>query len=105
MLKAKAIVVSTMSGLTAKKVSIYRPYSPIIVTTPRYDVASSLSLNFGVYSAVVDECNNTDDIINTAKDVVNKYMECGEDDRIIITGSIPIKSVRGTNFIKIENVK
>lgn len=105
MLKAKAIVVSTMSGLTAKKVSIYRPYSPIIVTTPRYDVASSLSLNFGVYSAVVDECNNTDDIINTAKDVVNKCMECDEDDRIIITGSIPIKSVRGTNFIKIENVK
>ena len=104
MLKTKAIVVSTMSGLTARKVSIYRPYSPIVVTTPYKDVALSLTLNWGVIPVVVPEYDTTDEIIESAKRVTRKIMNIEEYDKIIITGGIPTKKIKSTNFIKIEEM-
>lgn len=104
MLKARALVVSSMSGYTAKKVSVYRPSSPIILTTPYKDVATSLSLNWGVIPVVVKKFSNTDEIIENAKIEVNKLMDIEKEDKIVITGGFPIKSIRGTNFIKIEEM-
>lgn len=104
MLKVRAIVVSSISGITARKVSIFRPYSPIIVTTPYKDVATSLSLNYGVIPVVVKEINSTDEIIESAKEVVKKLIDINEEDKIIITGGFPIKNSRNTNFIKIEEM-
>lgn len=105
MLKAKALVVSTMSGYTARKVSNYRPLSPIIVTTPYEDVAVSLSLNWGVIPVVVDKVDSTDSIIENAKKEVRKRIEIEKEDKIIVTGGFPIKSSRSTNFIKIEEME
>jgi len=104
MLKTRAIVVSSISGVTARKVSIFKPYSPIIVTTPYKEVATSLSLNWGVIPIVVEEVNTTDEIIETAKNEVRKLMDIKEDDKIIITGGLPLKNIRSTNFIKIEEM-
>ena len=104
MLNAKAIVVSTMGGYTARKVSSYRPECPIIVTTPHKDVALSLSLNWGITSVQVNKFSNTDEIIDTSKEEVRRIMNVEEGDKIIITGGFPIKKTRNTNFIKIEEI-
>lgn len=104
MLKTKAIVVSSISGITARKVSAYRPYSPIIVTTPYKDVALSLSLNWGIRPVIVDEVNTTDELIECAKEVASKVMSIQKDDKIVITGGFPLKTSRSTNFIKIEEI-
>lgn len=104
MLKVRAIVVSSVTGVTARKVSIFRPYSPVIVTTPYKDVATSLSLNWGVTPCVVSESNSIDDIIETAKVEVRNVMDVKEEDKIIITGGFPVKNSRSTNFIKIEEM-
>ena len=105
MIKAKALVVSSMSGYTARKVSNYRPLSPIIVTTPYSDVAVSLSLNWGVIPVVVEKVDSTDSIIDNAKIEVRKRMEIEKEDKIVVTGGFPIKSSRSTNFIKIEEME
>lgn len=104
MLKTKAIVVSSMSGITARKVSTYRPYSPIIVTTPYKDVALSLSLNWGIRPVIVDEVNTTDELIECAKEVVSRVISIEKEDKIVITGGFPLKTSRNTNFIKIEEI-
>lgn len=104
MLKTKAIIVSSISGITARKVSAYRPYSPIIVTTPYKDVALSLSLNWGIRPVIVDEVNTTDELIECAKEVASKVMSIQKDDKIVITGGFPLKTSRSTNFIKIEEI-
>lgn len=104
MLDAKAIVVSTISGYTARRVSNYRPHCPIIVTTPNKEVAGSLALNFGVKPIVVKKFTSTDDIINNAKEVSTKILDLKEDDKIIITGGFPLKKTKTTNFIKIEEI-
>jgi len=105
MLKAKAIVVSTISGYTAKRVSGYRPKCPIIATTPYKETATSLSLNWGIIPVVVNKFNSTDDIIENAIEEVKKKIKIEKEEKIIITGGFPIKRSRGTNFIKIEEIK
>ncbi len=104
MLKAKSLVISSMSGYTARKVSTYRPSSPIVVTTPYKDVATGLSLNWGIIPVVVNKFNCIDDIIENSKEEVRKIMDVEEEDMIVITGGFPTKNFRSTNFIKIEEL-
>lgn len=104
MLKAKSLVISSMSGYTARKVSTYRPSSPIVVTTPYKDVATGLSLNWGIIPVVVNKFNCIDDIIENSKEEVRKIMDVEEKDMIVITGGFPTKNFRSTNFIKIEEL-
>ena len=104
MLNAKAIVVSTMSGYTARRVSNYRPKSIVVVTTPYKDVAQSLSINWGIIPVVVKKYSTIDEIIETSKEEASKLMDLEKDDKLVITGGIPIKRTRSTNFIKIEEI-
>lgn len=104
MLKSKAIVVSTMSGYAARKVSTYRPNSIVIVTTPNKDVAQSMSINWGLIPVVVDKASSIDEIIENARKAVESIVEVEKGDKIVITGGFPIKRSRGTNFIKIEEL-
>lgn len=104
MLNAKAIVVSSMSGYTARRVSSYRPNAPIVVTTPNKDVAKSLSINYGIIPVVVKKFNSTDDIIDNAKEVSKKVLNLEPGDKIVITGGFPIKKTRVTNFLKIDEI-
>ena len=104
MLHAKAIVTSTTSGYTARRVSAYRPKCPIIATTPIKGVAESLSLNWGITAVHVSKANSTDEIIEIAKEEVSKLMKIDKDDKIVVTGGFPIKKSRSTNFIKIEEM-
>jgi len=104
MLNAKAIVTSTKSGYTARRISNYRPKCPIIVTTPLKEVAQSLSLNWGLIPVVVDKFDSVDDIIEVSKEEATKLIDLEKDDKIVITGGFPIKKTRSTNFIKIEEI-
>lgn len=104
MIESKAIVVSTMSGYTARKVSNYRPKCPIIATTHFKDVALSLSLNWGIIPVVVKKFSSTDEIIDISKEITKEKINVIEGDKIVITGGFPVKRARGTNFIKIEEL-
>ena len=105
MLNAKTIVASTMSGYTAKKVSIYRPTCPIIATTPNKKTALSLALNFGVIPVVTKKLNSTDEIVENAIEVSKDIFKLKEEDKIIITGGFPVKKTKYTNFMKIEEIE
>lgn len=101
-LKSKAIVASSISGYTAKKISSYRPRCPIIVTTPREETARGLSLNYGTISIVTPMFESTDDIVENSLKEVHKLMRL-ENDTVIITGSFP-NDIHNTNFMKIEQI-
>jgi pyruvate kinase len=105
MLKAKAIVASTISGYTARKISSYRPCCPIIATTPEKEAATSLSLNWGVYPVIVDMFKSTDEIVTNAIDISKEKLELVKEDKIVITGGFPSKKTKYTNFMKIEEIE
>ncbi|MDD4036006.1 MAG: pyruvate kinase [Bacilli bacterium] len=102
-LRAKAVIASTNSGLTAKRVSRFRPRCPIIAPTPYDDTAKILTLNWGVYAVLVDKYDSTDEIVSKCKEVAKKLLNLEEKDVIIITGGFPAETMH-TNFMKIEEI-
>ncbi|MDD2181288.1 MAG: pyruvate kinase [Bacilli bacterium] len=103
-LKAKAIVVPTISGYSARKMSRFRPSCPILALSPDINTVKSLALNFGVYARKTDEFNSFDKIIKTSISKAIDFLELEENDKIIITGGYPLKEVKHTNFMKIEEI-
>ncbi len=103
-LKAKTIVVPTISGYTARKMSRFRPSCPILAISPDPETVKSLALNFGVCAFEIDELNSFDKIIKASKNKAIEVLDLDENDKIIITGGYPLKEVKHTNFMKIEEI-
>ncbi len=103
-LAAKAVMVTTVSGNTARKLSRFRPSSPILALSPNINVVRNLALYYGVVPILVKELNTFDKITKMAVDVANQRLELSKGDRIIITGGYPFKENSPTNFMKIEEI-
>ena len=105
MLDVKAIVVATMSGYSARKISNLKPNSLILATCPSDEVARGLALNWGVYSKVVNVYNGTDEIVEDAKVRATEFLNLNKKDIIVITGGFPNNTdTKVTNFMKIEEI-
>ncbi|GAA3331739.1 hypothetical protein GCM10020331_089500 [Ectobacillus funiculus] len=66
-MRAKAILASTMSGYTAKKmISKYRPQAPILAVTCDQAVQRQLSLIWGVHALWSDSIHTTDEMIQNS---------------------------------------
>lgn len=101
----KAIACASISGFTAKFISNFRPNCPIMATCTNESVARSLALNYGVYTSIVPILHDTDKMINIAREKTQEFFKLGHEDKIIITGGLPlIGEGRITNFIKIEEI-
>lgn len=103
--KANAIVCSTMSGNTAKKISHYRPESPVIAISPDERTIRGLSINYGIIPVKVPLVDSTDEMIKISIESAKKVLNLSSKDKIIITGTFPLNSVKYTNFMKVEEIK
>ncbi len=63
-LKAAAIVAFTQSGSTARRVSKYRPRTPVIAITPNQEIAGRLILYWGVQAFQIPSPTSVDDLFN-----------------------------------------
>ena len=103
---AKAVVVPTMGGHSARVISNLKPEPIIIATCTKEKVARGLSLSFGVVPYVVDFIDDFNDLIKVSKKVSKSALDLQEGDVIIVTGGIHSKSEPNqTNFLKIEEIK
>lgn len=106
-LDIKAIVVPTTGGHSPVVISNLRPKVIVLAPCPNEKVARSLSLNYGVYPIV---CENTkdddmDETVKFAKQEAIRVLGLQPKDKIIITGGIhENKSIKQTNFMKIEEI-
>ena len=102
-LKCKFIVVPTMSGYTAKKISRFRPKCPIIALSPDKDVVKELAMYYGIYAVHIGDVKTFDKMMKVVHDTaVNLGSNTG--DKVIITGGYPFREVKHTNFMKIEEI-
>ena len=105
LLNAKLIVATTMSGVTATRISNLRPNCVILATCPSDNVARSLALNWGVYPVVTKVFTSIDDIVKDAKEKAINFSNLKEEDIILVTGGFyDTKETKGTNFMKIEKI-
>ena len=103
-INANAIVCSTMTGLTAKKISHFRPSAPVIAISPIEKTVSGLTINYGIIPMKVPMLESTDEIIEKSTSVAKEALNLQKKDRIVIAGSFPL-NVEYTNFLRIEEIK
>lgn len=105
-LEAKAIVVPTSGGHSARVISNLRPNTMILALCPNNKIARALSLNYGVFPVVIDiDHDDMDDVAIACKSVATTMLNLKEKDIIIICGGIHTnKDVKQTNFMKIEEI-
>jgi pyruvate kinase len=102
---ARAIVCSTLSGVTAKDISNYKPCCPLIAISPNSKVVRGLSINYGIIPMTVGQAETTDELVEISKRAYKKAFETVDNDKIVIVGTFPLHDVNYTNFLKIEEVK
>ena len=102
--KAKAIVVCTRTGGTAKMVSRFRPMIDIIGMTTDPRSYQKLALSWGVVPVLSEEFNSVDVLFHFAKCAARDSGLVQKGDTIVITGGTPNGKSGNSNLINIETV-
>ena len=103
-LKASAIVVCTLTGSTARKVSRFRPNIPIIGITTDIHAYRKLALSWGVLPAMAEEYTSIDILFYFAKETAKKSGLVKKGDTIVITGGTPNGKSGNSNLINVETI-
>lgn len=103
-LNATAIVVCTRTGATARMVSRFRPFIPIIGITTNERAYRKLALSWGVLPAMTDEYSSVDILFYFAKLTALKSGLVKKGDTIVITGGTPNGKSGNSSLINVETV-
>jgi pyruvate kinase len=103
-LNCKAIVTSTLTGYTARRVAKERPRTPILCVTPSEITYRRMALVWGVVPIMIPQFNTIDEmiqiVVRTAHDA--KLVKRGES--LVIIAGVPFGIGGQTNFLKIHIV-
>lgn len=102
-LGAAAIVSSTKSGATARRISQCRPECPIVAVTPCEKVAKSLAFCFGVYPVIAESHASTDDMMANATKIAVENGFANTGDTVVIAAGL--EKVGSTNLLKVSVVE
>jgi len=102
---AKCIVVSSISGRTARMVSRFRCPMPIVGTTTSERVWRKLNLSWGVKPVLSEEFNSVDVMFYHGLNQAKKILGLQSGDTVVLTGGQINGQTGNTNTIKIETVK
>ncbi|MCK8825768.1 pyruvate kinase [Fuchsiella alkaliacetigena] len=101
-LGAEAIITATRSGHTARMVSKYRPYAPIIAATPNRKIFNQLILSWGVRPVLTEGTDSTDEMIQASVQgaLAAGYVQTGN--LVVITAGSPAGVPGTTNLLKVH---
>lgn len=101
---AKAIVVCSLSGMTARMVSRFRSPVDIIGLCVDARVCRQLSLSWGVTPVMCEVYPSVEVLFYTAKRVAREAFRLTPGDRIVITGGATNGCSGNTDLIKVDTV-
>lgn len=102
---AKAIVVTSMSGMTVRMVSRFRAPADIIGMATNRKVWYKLALSWGVLPVLSEKFNSTDVLFYHALRAAKEAFHLQKGDSIVVTGGIPNGSSGNTDTIKMMTVE
>lgn len=103
-IQAKGIVVCSLSGVTARMVSRFRPPVDIIGLTVSEKTWRQLALSWGVIPVMCEVFKSTEVLFYTAEKTAKRILGLETGDKIVITGGIVDGTSGNTNMIKIEKI-
>ncbi len=103
-LNSKAIVTSTLTGYTARRVAKERPRTPILCVTPNEITQHRMALVWGVLPLLIPEFHSIDEMITTVVNAAQKANLVVTGDNLVIIAGVPFSVGGQTNFLKIHIV-
>ncbi len=103
-LGAAAVITVSKSGMTSRMLSKYRPNCPIISGTPSEKVWRQTNMSWGVVPIMIEEKDNTDDLIDHVIDVAQQHKLLKNGDLVVITAGVPLGISGTTNLMKVHLV-
>ena len=103
-IKPKAIVTTTMSGYTTRRVAKERPRTPILCMTPNATTQRLMALVWGVTALQIPEFTTIDEMIRNIIRAAHSQHLVAEGDRLVIIAGVPFGVDGQTNLIKIHTV-
>ena len=101
---AKAIAVCSLSGMTARMVSRFRPPVDIVGLTTSEKTWRKLALSWGVTPQMCENYPSTDVLFYNAQKLTKQVLGLHDGDKIVITGGVTNGKSGNTNLIKVERV-
>lgn len=99
-INASAIITVSKSGETARTLSKFRPFTPIIACVLDEQVQRQLNLNWGVTPLVMPYANSTDELIDGSVKAAESAGLIHAGEMVVVTAGVPVGVSGTTNMIK-----
>ncbi len=102
--KASSIVTFTQSGFTARLISKYKPYVPIIAITTSDKICRRMSLYWGVFPFKTRLIESTDEMFEVVEDISLRSGLVKKGDIICISAGVPFGLPGRTNMMRLHRL-
>ena len=104
-LGACGIIAFTESGSTARRVSRYRPGTPILALSPHGKVLRALTVSWGVSPVKGPDLTTVSHLLNVSEaHAVSSKLVPDDGGKVVITAGFPFGTVGSTNFLYIMDI-
>jgi pyruvate kinase len=103
-LKPRAIVTTTLTGYTARRVARERPRSPILCVTPNSVTYQRMALVWGVVPLLIPEFRSIEEMLRTISKVTVEKDILNDGDTVIIIAGVPFGVGGQTNMCKVHRI-
>lgn len=104
LINCKAIVTSTMTGYTTRRVAKERPRTSIICVTPNDTTYRRMALVWGVTPLFIPEFHTIDEMLTTVVRAAQDAKLVTAGDNLVIIAGVPFGIGGQTNFFKVHTV-
>ncbi|HXV75087.1 MAG TPA: pyruvate kinase [Candidatus Polarisedimenticolaceae bacterium] len=101
---ARYLVAFTSSGSTAFHVSRFRPITPLVACTTRFEIARRMTLLWGVTPVVVERRANFEGLVETVDDNLRRAGLAEAGDVVVLIAGAPVGMPGTTNAIKVHRL-
>jgi len=99
--KAKAIVTPTLSGNTARVLSVFRPDEPVIAVTPDEHAERVMQLYWGVHPSRRQKVDDSESMIQDTMKVISDTGMANISDKIMLVAGLPLNSPNMVNTVRV----
>jgi len=103
-MNAKAIVAFTHSGATARLISKYRPFTPLIAFTADDSVRTKLLLNWGIQSQKISVVHSLGEMVKEVESTLLSRKFFVRGDTIVIVAGTPLGMQKQANTVMLHRV-
>jgi pyruvate kinase len=100
-LKARLILTPTLSGNTARMLSIYRPDVPVLAVTPDKKTEAIMQLYWGVETCRCPHASDFETMIENSIFTAGKLFHLNSLDKILLVAGLPLDSPSVLNTIRV----